>query len=56
MDIQPFLKSVKHKKIGGLKNSKYISKSGIYLPTYIGINENEIIKVCNKITNFMDNI
>ncbi len=56
MDIQPFLKSVKHKKIGDLKNSKYISKSGIYLPTYIGIKENEIIKICNKIINFMDGI
>lgn len=54
MDIQPFLKSMDHKKIGDLKNSKLISRSGIYLPTYIGIKDSEISEVCNKIKTFLE--
>ena len=56
MDKQPFLKKMLHRKIGDLKKSNQISNSGIYLPTYIGIQEKKIKKVCLQINNFFDGI
>ena len=56
MSEQPFISEMNGKTIGDLSNSIKIAKSGIYLPTYIGIKDEEIAEVSKQINLFlMDN-
>ncbi len=53
MNKQPIFKQMGGRVCGTLDNSINISERGIYLPTYIGISDESIKKVCNEIKNFL---
>lgn len=53
MNEQPIFREMKGKVIGDLNNSVKISKRGIYLPTFIGIEDESIYKICNHLKNFL---
>lgn len=53
MCYQPIFKKMQGRVSEELINSINISKKGIYLPTYIGIKENDIKHVCTTINNFL---
>jgi perosamine synthetase len=51
---QPFLKDFNGLHSGDLSISSNIAKSGLYLPTYIGIEDKEIKYICEKIKFFIE--
>lgn len=53
MNIQPIFKNMGGRISGNLDNSTKISNSGIYLPTYIGIEDDKIKEICKTIENFL---
>lgn len=53
MHIQPFLEKKHHRIVGDLKTSQNICDSGIYLPTYIGMEESKISKISSLIKTFL---
>ena len=53
MSIQPIFKNMKGLISENIDNSVRISESGIYLPTYIGLGETSIKKVCDLIRTFL---
>ncbi len=54
MNIQPFLKKFNHRVEGSLKISEQICASGIYLPTYIGITDDEINQIAKLIDQYLE--
>lgn len=53
MSEQPFLKNFNGFISGDISNSSKIARSGLYLPTYVGINDNEIDFICEKIKEYL---
>ena len=53
MSDQPIFKDMGGRISGYLQNSERISKSGIYLPTYIDITDESIEKICYAINEFL---
>jgi perosamine synthetase len=51
MNKQKFLKKLNINIKGNFKNSEYISKYGLYLPSSINISKNQILKICNIVNN-----
>ena len=51
---QPFLTDFKGVQSGDMSNSIKIANSGLYLPTYIGITDEEINFICEKIKLFFE--
>lgn len=52
---QPIFKQMNGKISEKIDNSKIIAASGIYLPTYIGLEEKSIERICNLIKKFFEN-
>ena len=56
MKDQPFLSDFDGVISGDLSISTMITNSGLYLPTYIGITDEEINFICEKIEFFEDKV
>ena len=52
MNKQPILKKYFKKNIK-YKNSQYLSKYGLYLPSGLGLSKNQINYICNKLNSFL---
>ena len=52
MNKQPILKKYFKKNIN-YKNSQYLSKYGLYLPSGLGLSKNQINYICNKLNSFL---
>ncbi len=56
MANQPIFKNMKGRISGDISVSEDIAKSGIYLPTYIGIEEKDVKIVCKNIIKFFEGL
>jgi dTDP-4-amino-4,6-dideoxygalactose transaminase len=53
MHNQDFLKKLNIKIKGKFPISSYISKHGLYLPSYVGLSDRKIKEICDKLSLFL---
>ena len=55
LHLQPLVMKIKNKKVENLPCSEQLGATGIYLPTFYGITESDIYKVCKALKDCLQN-